>query len=344
MNQNKVPLFIIFIVIIFILVLVILLSSIGSSNSEDTKTKVLSKPVKKNVKKVAFNNVNIQSLVVTKESDCLCFTFDDLNKDISYIFGSEMDNSTVSIYRISSMNKNSESDSDSLLDSEILYTKDFSGNQGFVLSSNTLNVNASYFQLGTKLNLQNIKYNCIYLETGYKYKVCVNNSPSQIFKVYRFTINYSIRESKPSILKNTKSLLGLSEYDLEKKIKSEYPVGVRNPLQRLAVKQWYFKKEGKFLIAYLNGKYNFIIKNNKNKEEFKSISKSNLNLNYIILENPDLLITNLDENINHKTFNHDFLEFINTPFTMYDHFLNGPKRKKVDVINKISNKILIFSL
>jgi hypothetical protein len=344
MNQNKVPLFIIFIAILFILVLVILLSSIGSSNPEVTKGKVLHK----SVKKVKFNNVNIHALAVTKESDCLCFTFDDLSKDISYIFGSEMDNSIVSVYRIVSEDS---------LQENLIFTKEYSGNQGFVLSSNPLNINASYFQLGTKLDLQTIKYNCIYLESGYKYKVCVNNSPSQIFKVYRFTINYSIRESKASSLNFGKNLIGLSEYDLEKKIKLEYPnIGDRNKLQRLAVKQWSFKKEGKFLIAYLKDKYNFTIKNNKNGEEWKSENKlslgsSKLNsvsknptLNYVILENPDLLITNLDENLNQKSFNDDFLEFINTPFTMYDHFLNGPKRKKVDVINKISNKILVFKI
>ena len=346
MNQKKVPLILIFAVIIFILILVVVLSSYSSKEIVPLKEerKILELKRSKPSKKVTFNDVNVTLLALNKESDCLCFEFDDVSKNISYIFGSEFDNSSVSVYKIfDSSSSNPES--------KILFTNVYSGNQGFVLSSNPLNVNASYFQIASKVNLENMKYNFINLEPGYTYKVCVNNCSQQNFKAYRFTINYKIQEKaftlKPKNSRNNASLsFGLSEYDLEYKIKNEYPdIDERVHLEKIGIKKWRFKKNGKYVIAYLKNKYNFILENKNNGEEWSSKkTDSPYELEYQIVEDPDILITNLDENLDHKTFNDDILEFIKTPFTMYNHFLNGPKKKKVDVINKISNKILVFSL
>lgn len=350
---KKVPLFIIFIVIIFILVLVVILSSLGSS--EKAVEKVTPKIKTKAEKKITFSDINLTPVHVSKESDSLCFEFNDLCHDISYIFGSEFDNSVVSIYRINKINsensENSENDDSSQNSQnlyELFYTNVYSGNYGFVLSSNPYNVNASYFQLGTKLDLQNIKYKCIYLDQATRYKVVVNNVINSVYKVYRFTINYDIRETNSPKNISPKSLsLGLSEYDLEYKIKTNYPNSKeRIALSRLDYKKWEFSKSGTYLLAFLKNKYNFSIKDKNSGKEWSSNSKNYLNpeIEYEVIEDPNLIITNLDENIHPKSFNSDFVQFVNTPFTLYDHFLYGPKRKKVDVINKISNKILIYKL
>ena len=156
---KKVPLFVIFIVIIFILVIVIILSSLGSS--EKPIEKAVPKIKVKKEKKIKFSDTNITAVPLTKESDSLCFEFNDLTHDITYIFGSEFDNSSISIYKHLSSDLNSDLESEY----ELIQTNVYSGNQGFVISSNTLNVNASYFQLGTKLDLENIKYNCIFLDS-----------------------------------------------------------------------------------------------------------------------------------------------------------------------------------
>jgi len=331
-KSSKIPLFVIFLVIIFVIVVVIILSSYGSS--EKTIEKPALKIKSKKEKKITFNDINVSPVHVKKESDSLTFEFSDLTHDITYIFGSEFDNSSISIYK--------EIDDKYTLVSTNVY----SGNHGFVLSSNPLNVNASYFQLGTKLDLENIKYNCIYLEQNYKYKVITNNIISSIYKAYRFTINYKIKKSDNIIKKSLQHSFGLSEYDLEHKIKFDNPnIKERFPLTRLCLKQWEFKKEGTFLLSYITNRYNFVIKNKTNGNEWKSEKTSNeYNLHYEIIHNPDLLVKNLDETINSKTFNTELIGFLNTPFTLYDHFLHGPKVKKVDVLNRISNKILIFSL
>jgi hypothetical protein len=340
---KKVPLFVIFIVIIFILVIIILLSSLGSS--EKSVEKSIPKIKTKKDKKITFSNVNITTVHAKKELDSLCFEFQDLTHDITYIFGSEFDNSTISIYKKEIL------DEENLSQESLFFTNVYSGNHGFVLSSNPLNVNASYFQLGTKLKLENIKYNCIYLEPNVKYKVVVNNVINSLYKIYRFTINYDIRKKSvnPSIIKNLK--LGLSEYDLEHKIKKDLElkglkIKERMMFTRLGFKEWEFSKNGNYVLVFLKNKYNFVIKDRNSESEWKSnITKDGLyELEYQILENPNLLIKNLDENLKPSSFNSDFVEFINTPFTLYNHFLHGPKSKKVDIINKISNKILIYSL
>jgi len=341
---KKVPLFVIFIVIIFILVIVIVLSSLGSS--EKNVEKAMPKLKVKKEKKIKFSDINITAVPITKESDSLCFEFTDLTHDITYIFGSEFDNSSISIYKKNSLSQDS--------DFELIQTNVYSGNQGFVISSNPLNVNASYFQLGTKLDLENIKYNCIYLDSNQDqsvYKVVVNNVTNSLYKVYRFTINYPIQKSIINTTKNFNNKIGLSEYDLEHKIKHDMnlaglEVKERMSLSRLGFKEWEFSGSGKYVIAYLVNKYNFTIQDKQsdklwssNEEKDKSPS-----LEYEIVQNPNLIIKNLDENINPKNFNSDIIDFVNTPFTLYNHFLHGPKKKTVDIVNRISNKILIYSL
>jgi hypothetical protein len=351
--SKKVPLFVIFIAIIFILIIVVILSSLGSSENPVEKT--LPKLKVKKKKKISFSNINITSVPITKESDSLCFEFNDLTHDITYIFGSEFDNSSISIYKKNSFSQDS--------DFELVQTNVYSGNHGFVISSNPLNVNASYFQLGTRLDLENIKYNCIFLDSDLDsknqnlnqeksvYKVVVNNVVNSLYKVYRFTINYPIQKSVITKSKNSNStVLGLSEYDLEYKIKHNNPLGLqvkqRMVLSKLGFKEWEFSKPGKYLLIFLKNKYNFIIQDKQSGNSWNSsMIKNELpSLEYEIIENPNLVIKNLDENIHPKSFNSDIIEFVNTPFTLYNHFLHGPKKKAVDVINRISNKILIYML
>jgi hypothetical protein len=344
---KKVPLFYIFIVIIFILVLVVILSSLGSSEKTIEKTSPNLK--QKKAKKIKFSDINITSVPITKESDSLCFEFNDLTHDITYIFGSEFDNSSISIYKKNSFSQGSDSNSGF----ELIQSNVYSGNQGFVISSNPLNVNSSYFHLGTKLDLENIKYNCIYLDSNQDqsvYKVVVNNVVNSLYKVYRFTINYPIQKSLVQSKNFNPKVFGLSEYDLEHKIKYDKPLGFevqqRMTLSRLGFKEWEFSNPGKYLLVYLVNKYNFIIKDTKSGNIWNSsvIKDAEGSLEYEILENPNLVIKNLDENINQKSVNSDIIDFVNTPFTLYNHFLHGPKKKAVDVINRISNKILIYSL
>lgn len=347
---KKVPLFVIFIVIIFILVIVIILSSLGSS--EKLVQKTLPKLKVKKQKKITFSNVNITAVPITKESDSLCFEFNDLTHDITYIFGSEFDNSSISIYKKENFSQKY----------ELIQTNVYSGNHGFVISSNPLNVNASYFQLGTKLDLENIKYNCIYLDSKVSgpgecpkdqssYKVVVNNVINSLYKVYRFTINYPIQKSMITKTKNFNNRIGLSEYDLEHKIKNDLElkglqIKERMTLSRLGFKEWEFSKSGDYILVYLTNKYNFTIQDKQSGKIWSSKEEKDKDpsLEYEVIQDPSLLIKNLDENINSKSFNSDIIDFVNTPFTLYNHFLHGPKKKAVDIINKISNKILIYSL
>jgi hypothetical protein len=333
--MGKVPLFVIIAVIIFILVIVIVLSSLEVKDQTVKQVKTRSKISKK----VTFNDVNISAINIEKISDSLVFEFNDLSSNISYIFGSEFDNSSISVYKEISENK-----------FELLYSKVYTGNNGIVLSSNALNVNASYFQIGTKLKLENTKYNTIPLLSNCRYKVAVNNCTSNLFKVYRYTINYSIQQKDIPEYKG-ENIFGLSEYDLEFLAKSIYPdIQERVLLKRNSKELWKFNEQGDYVLFYIKNLYNFKITDELSYDGIsneilssKDMSKSPV-LEKVILKNPNLTIKNLDENIPIKNFNSDFILFINTPFSLYDHFLYGPKHQKDYIVNRISNKILIFKI
>jgi hypothetical protein len=328
--MEKVPLFVIIAVIIFIIVIVIVLSSLEVKDQTVKQVKTRSKTSKK----ITFNDVNISAINIEKISDSLVFEVNDLSSNISYIFGSEFDNSSVSIYKETSENN-----------FELLYSKVYTGNHGIVLSSNALNVNASYFQIGTKLKLENTKYNTISLLSNCKYRVAVNNCTLNFFKVYRYTINYPIQQKDISEYKG-ENIFGLSEYDLEFLAKNIYPdIQERVLLKRDSKELWKFNEQGDYVLFYIKNLHNLKITNDNSEEIIisKDVSKSPF-LEKVILKNPNITIKNLDENIPIKNFNSDFVLFINTPFSLYDHFLYGPKHQKVDIVNRISNKILLFKI
>lgn len=335
--MEKVPLFVIIAVIIFIIVIVIILSSLEVK--DQTVKDIKLKSTKKNIsKKVTFNDINISAINIEKISDSLVFEFNDLSPNISYIFGSNFDNSSISVYKETSENN-----------FELLYSKVYTGNNGIVLSSNALNVNSSYFQIGTKLKLENTKYHTIPLLKNCKYRVAVNNCTSNFFKVYRYTINYPIQQ-KDILEYKSENVFGLSEYDLEFLAKNIYPdIQERVLLKRDSKELWKFNESGDYVLFYIKNLNNFKITDSNSegfqKEILSSKDKSKLPvLEKIILKNPNLTIKNLDENIPIKNFNSDFVLFINTPFSLYDHFLHGPKHQKVDIVNRISNKILLFKI
>lgn len=331
--MEKVPLFVIIAVIIFIIVIVIVLSSLEVK--DQTVKEFKPRIGKKNIsKKVTFNDVNISAINIEKISDSLVFEFNDLSPNISYIFGSNFDNSSVSVYKETSDNEFT-----------LLYSKVYTGNHGIVLSSNALNVNSSYFQIGTKLKLENTKYHTIPLLQNCKYRVAVNNCTSNLFKVYRYTINYPIQR-KDMLESKDENVFGLSEYDLEFLSKKLYPgIQERVPVKRDSKETWKFKDDGDYVLFYIKNLHNLKILEGTSDEilSSKNISKPPL-LERVILKNPNLTIKNLDENVPIKNFNSDFVLFINTPFSLYDHFLHGPKHQKVDIVNRISNKILLFKI
>jgi hypothetical protein len=351
---QKIPLYIIIAVIIFILIFVVVLASIGS-NEKTTEKKAYYKKEKSSNKKEKFigdnpsKGIALSSYPYSKISDSFVIDIESTNPNESYIFGGPMQYSTVSVYK-----KNNE-------DYDLIYTKVFSGNQGFVVCSNLNLVNPSYYQIGKKINLESLRYNFIpsYInDENLNLKIVVNNIGYGDFKVYNCNFNYDIPYKNIEKFPKNLSKLGLSEYDIEQECKKVIKnLGFpeenlsRDKLYRSFDKKseniWKFNEVGDYIVFYVRGIYNFDIKdsyNNIDIEEKGNKDLKNGSLEYFKITDPRLEIINLDENIPNKSFNDDVISLMNAPVSFYKHFLYGKKKETVDIWNKIQNKIFVYKI
>jgi hypothetical protein len=211
-SSKKIPLYIIILVIIFILIFVVILASLGSNEKTTVKAAYYKKEAKESLqtKSIYDNSINVSSYAHSKVSDSFIVDIPNtLHINESYIFGGPMQYSTVSVY------KKSEDAKESLISTQV-----FTGNHGFVISSNLNIVNSSYYQIGKKINLENLRYHFIpikeELENTEFLRIVVNNIGYEDFKVYKCTFNYDLSYKRIEKFKNSINLFGLSEYDIEK--------------------------------------------------------------------------------------------------------------------------------
>jgi hypothetical protein len=341
---QKIPLYIIIIVIIFILVFVVILASIGS-NEKTVEKKAYYKKETKVISAKDNSSFSISAYPYSKSSDSFIIDIENPNSNESYIFGGPMQYSTVSIYR-----KN-----------ELIYTKVFSGNKGFVVCSNLNLVNPSYYQIGKKLDLENLRYNFIpylYDNENSALKVVVNNIGYEDFKVYKCIFKYDIPYKQVEKFPKSLSKLGLSEYDIEQKCKNIIfsdnnmtadikRFNLTRSFNKKGDNTWKFNSVGEYIVFYIKDLYNFNINdsyNNINLEVRGNKDLQNGNLGYFRIIDPRLEIVNLDENIPNKSFNDDVISLMNTPVSFYKHFMYGKKKEKVDIWNRIQNKIFIYKI
>jgi len=348
-SNQKVPFVIILLVIFFVLVLVIILASYTSKSSTISKGvegKKLSKELvsystQKNIP--LQKNIAVSPLQLNHQSDSFLMTFDSLSPNESIIFGGNMQYSSVSVYK----------------NDVLSYSKVFSGNQGFVVSSNLHNVNGSYFQIGKRIQIENIQYNCIKIyPEDEKIEIAVNNVSHSDFKAYKCEFQYLIRE-EPFIKSKSifKSLFGISEYDLEKasqsNLKELFPT---NSFERMFLTRhfdkkkrtyWTFQGIGTYALFYVKGIYSFEITDTINQIQIRENGNRDVNngsFGYQIIQDPKIQIYNSDENIPTKNFNSDLVKLIHTPVSLYEQFVYGKKVIFVDIWNRIHNKIILWKI
>jgi hypothetical protein len=362
--STKIPIYVIILVIIFILVFIVILASIGSNNKAVEKAPYYKK---KEIKEIS-NQILIESYPIKNESDSFTITIDSVDPNEAYIFGGPMQNSSVSVYKkvyLESSNQGEPSEEQNLdQDSYVLLSsKLYSGNQGFAVTSNSAIVNASYYQIGKKISMENTKYNYISLQEGdTNIKIIVNNILYEDFEVYKCKFGYEIPIKYISkTLNKAKTLVtpfGLSEYDLEIKAKDEAKLlnkflGQRANLERSFQKKvlktqndriWKFNGIGNYMVFYVQGKYSFTIEDSYNNTKIENTKDGVLSLQHFIVQDPRLEIYNHDENIPIKNFHKDIGNLMNIPVSLYKHFVHGKKREKIDIWNRIHNKILIYKI
>ncbi len=346
---TKIPIYVIILVIIFILVFVVILASIGSNTKSVEKVPYYKK---KEIKEMA-NQILIESYPIKNESDSFVISIDSIEPNEAYIFGGPMQSSSVSIYK-----KNLDDSEESLI-----YSKMFSDNQGFAITTNSAIVNASYYQIGKKIPMENTKYNYIPLQEGdTNIKIVVNNILYEDFEVYKCKFDYTIPIKYVSKPKNNELIFGLSEYDLELKARELFKnyefsldktlskrVHLQRSFQNKVVKNknnrvWNYSGIGNYIVFYVKGMYSFTIEDSYNNIKIDNTKDSVLSLEYFTVQDPRLEIKNHDENIPIKNFHKDIGNLMNMPISLYNHFVHGKKREKIDIWNRIHNKILIYKI
>ena len=356
--NDKVPLVIIIAVVIFILIFIVVIASYEDSSES---TKILPYSYKKQKSNPLASNTQLKYIIPGRHLDALVTEFKDLTNKESIIFGGNMRYSNVSIYK----------------NDILVYTKLFSGSNGFVISTNQQNVNASFFQIGKKIDLENIKYTYIPIDSlsdKDSLKIVVSSVSDDTFKIYRCFFDYDLVEDNVKI--HNKSLnipFGISEYDLEKYIISKHNNLLDNfqtvPMQKYPIqrsidkknkRRWEFYGTGNYIVYYIKGLYSYSIVDQKNNinitqntlhnESFKTslrsinshIENNKVSLESFYITDPNLIIENFDENIPEKNLNSDLISLLNTPVEFYRHFVYGKKNIPIDIWNRIQNKIMIF--
>jgi hypothetical protein len=351
---GKIPIYIIIIVIILILIFVVVIASY-EDNSDKVKNKRLEiKKVENNPWGINSNtkNTTVQKINTSKELDASIFEFDSntLNYKESFIFGGHMQYSSVSIYK----------------NEVLVYNKVFSGNCGLVISNNLQNVNASFFQIGKRINLENTKYEYIPITfNDENVKVAINNVDSVEFKVFKCIFDYDIIPGKSLDLslkstKDSNNLFSISEYDLVKQISETSGLNLSRVYPQRSFdknQNWFMNQSGSYVVYYIKGLYSFDIINLKDNSVIHQNNKksnitvrdlnallSKLELDHFYIEDPNISIINKDENIPKKNLNSDVIKLFNTPMELYNHFIYGKKKIPIDIWNKINNKIFIFKI
>ena len=361
---TKIPIYVIILVIIFILVFVVILASIGSDNKSLEKAPYYKKKESKEIS----NQILIESYPIKNESDSFVIIIDSIAPNETYIFGGPMQSSSVSIYKKVQGESSPSSEEEENLDKDsytLISSNVYSGNQGFAVTSNSAIVNACYYQIGKKIPMENTKYNYIPLqENDTNIKIVVNNILYEDFEVYKCKFNYEIPIkyiSKSLNTIKTKMLVtpfGLSEYDLEVNARNEAKLLNKNLGQRVHLQRslqnkvlkknngriWKFNGIGNYMVFYVQGKYSFTIEDSYNNIKIENTRDSTLSLQHFIVQDPRLEIYNHDENIPIKNFHKDIGNLMNIPVSLYKHFVHGKKREKIDVWNRIHNKILIYKI
>jgi hypothetical protein len=348
---TKIPIYVIILVIIFILVFVVILASIGSNPKSVEKAPYY----KKKEIKESVNQILIESYPIKTESDSFVISIDSIASNEAYIFGGPMQSSSVSVYK-KILDDSSES---------LIYSKVFSDNQGFAITTNSAIVNASYYQIGKKIPMENTKYNYIPLQEGdTNIKIVVNNILYEDFEVYKCKFDYAIpiKYVSKSQSKALSIPFGLSEYDLEFKAQEMFKnselstnkslskrVHLQRSFQKKVLKNknnriWNYNGIGNYIIFYVKGIYSFTIEDSYNNIKIENTKDGVLSLEYFTVQDPRLEITNHDENIPIKNFHKDIGNLMNMPISLYNHFVHGKKREKIDIWNRIHNKILIYKI
>jgi hypothetical protein len=339
--RSKIPVWVIIITIaLFLFILVFI------TNKAVTYDKSLEETRESKVPKIYRN---IAPLKYIKSEDALIFSLEKLDDESLIFLAGDFDEASMTIW-----NKNSR-----------VYNKILNSAYGVVFYKNKNLVSQGFYNIPYIYEGENVLKN-IAIDIG---TICSDETDCFVsVNNYSKTKIYIYNPKK-----NTKSLLNEVEdinIELETNLKnydySEYGVtnyvksyqkyeNVRKMIPNRNQSIWVYdlKSYNKYLFVYHKSKYNLLIKHNTEviydpKEHLDLDTPRDMNDLVMLDFNPtsdsQISIQNLDEKLEEKNINSDFVDAIYSPYYAYEQFVYGKKQKIITARNRINFKVCLFEI
>lgn len=335
----RIPVWVIIITIALFLFILVFIANKAVTYDKSTDVKEL---------KVPKVYRNIAPLKYIKSEDALIFSLEKLDDESLIFLAGDFDESSLTIWN----------------DNSRVYNKILNSAYGVVFYKNKNLVSQGFYNIPYIYEGENVLKNiAIDVQT-----ICSDETNCFVSVNNYNKVKVYIYNPK----KNTKSLLNevedvnieiethlknydYSEYGVTNYVKSDIKYqNVRKMIPNRNQNMWIYdlKAYSKYLFVYHKSKYNLYIKyNNEVIYDPKDSQKSSIS------ENPDLVmlefspnndsqisVQNLDEKMEEKDINSDFVDAIYAPYYAYEQFVYGKKQKIMTSKNRINFKVCLFEI
>lgn len=327
-SKSKVPVWIIIITIALFLFVLVFIANKAVKYDKSPEVKSVEKTFR-----------NVAPLKYIKSEDALIFSLEKLEDDNLIFLAGDFDEASLTIWE----------------DNKRVYNKILNSAYGIVFYKNKNLISQGFYNIPYIYEGENVLKN-IAIEASKDSFVSVNN-----YKKTRVYL-YNPKKNTKSLLKEVEDVnieleeklqdYDYSEYGVTNYVKS-YPeyINLRKVIPDRTQVHWYYNMQPykKYLLVYYKSRYNLLIKHNEAiiRDSSEIIDSSGEDL--VMLEfNPNtesmITVQNLDEKLEEKNINSDFVDAIYSPYYAYEQFVYGKKQKVITAKNRINFKVFLFEI
>jgi hypothetical protein len=295
--------------IIFVLFVIIYISSLSYPKVHVQKIS--------EVKKQDTSNDN--HIKILNEYNCQTFELKNVNKRQAYLATGNFQGSNLSLY----------------CNNQMIFSQTYNGLINLIFTSNNNLIN-----IASKVN--KFRSFVIPLKNNNDYKIVVSKCFN--LRVKNYSNNYDVEYSE--IKSDYPTINSYSEYDIEvhtRKNFNQFKLERIYPRSTNKGNIFRFTDKGKYLVAYLDNRYNMDLKFNEENVQCR-VNTMPTNINFKYVKNIDLTINNLDYKVKDKDFNNEYIDFITGPNQIFTKFMKGEEKKPINDDNKINSKIFIYKI
>jgi hypothetical protein len=339
--RSKIPVWIIIITILLFLFVLVFIAN---------KAVVYDKPLE--TKNLSYNNAvfkNITPLRYFKSQDAIIFNLDKLDDDNLIFLTGDFDEASLTVW-----NKNKR-----------VYNKILNSAYGVVFYKNKNLISQGFYNIPYIYEGENVLKNIAVEVKTFGSEVLESFVSVNNYRKAKIFIYNPKTHTKSSVLDDSQKLEDVnieiepilkdydySEYGVTNYIKSyvEY-ANLKKIIPDRTQVHWYYNLQAykKYLFVYYKSRYNLLIKHNDVNIRSSSEKTDPHDEELVMLEfNPhnDSLITiqNLDEKIEEKNINSDFVDAIYAPYYAYEQFVYGKKQKVITAKNRINFKVFLYEI